>query len=123
MTDDERQCKIVDVEPGTNAFVVNLRGRELFRISFPMSVIASFLVTTAGYVLRFQCRSSIREEKGNVCLVSLDGDIVWWAERPRWHDCYVALRVVDDEIVAYDGTYDCYIDLSTGKVKRSEFVK
>jgi len=116
-------CKIVELEDGSNAFVVQVDGVEQFRIHFPSSVIRNFFVVPLGYLLLFQCRSAILKEKGNLVLVSPAGEILWWAERLKSDDCYVEVKVQNDEVVAYDGTNECFLDITTGKIKQINFVK
>ncbi len=115
--------EIVQTGPEENAFVVRQSGREMFRVAFPQSIIRRFFTASVGYVLVFQCRSSVARDKGNVCLVSSSGQVLWWAERRKSDDCYVEVRLEDDSLIGYDGSCDCWIDLRNGKVQRREFVK
>ncbi len=115
--------EIVQTGPEENAFVVRQSGKEMFRIAFPQSIIRRFFTATVGYVLVFQCRSSVARDKGNVCLVSSSGQILWWAERRTFDDCYVEVRLEDDSLIGYDGSFECWIGLRDGKIKRREFVK
>ena len=123
MITNNHECQIVQVDVDTNAFVMTKDFKEVFRISFHNSIIRKFIQTTHGYILHFQCRSLVNREKGNVCLISYDGNISWWAKRKRPEDCYVELNVTDDSIIGYDGSYNCYIDINTGKIQKREFVK
>lgn len=123
MITDAQKQKIIQVDKDTNAFVVTKGGHEVFQISFYRSIIRKFFTTNYGYILHFQCRSSIKIEKGNVCLVSPNGVVKWWAERKRHDDCYVELNVTNDNVVGYDGTYNCSIDIKTGKILQREFIK
>jgi len=118
-----QECKIVQLDTETNAFVVTKNESELFRISFPKSIIRKFIPTMYGYILHFQCRSFINSEKGNVCMVLPNGDIRWWAERKRSDDCYVELNVNNEKVIGYDGSYNCYFDINTGKIQKREFIK
>ena len=115
--------EIIQTGPAKNAFVVRHSGHEVFRIAFPHSIVRRFYPSPLGYILVFQCRSSVSRENGNVCLVSPVGQIVWWAERRTSDDCYVEVRLDGNYIVGYDGSFDCWIDTRDGKVQRREFVK
>jgi len=115
--------EILQTHPGENAFVVQRSGHEVFRIAFSQSIIRRFYSSPVGYVLVFQCRSSISREKSNVCLVSPAGQVLWWAERRKSDDCYVEVRLEGDYVVGYDGSFDCWIGIRDGKVQKREFVK
>ena len=123
MIAEKKECKIIQTDTNTNAFVVEKDNRQIFRISFSNSIIRKFVPITEGFLLHFQCSSSIKNKFGNVCLVSHDGNILWWAERKRPDDCYVELNVINDKIIGYDGSYNCNIDIRTGKVRERDFVK
>ena len=121
------QCgEIVQYEQTKNIFVVRQDGQELFQISFPDSIIRKFYTTSLGYILFFQARAAITQEKGNICLVSFSGEILWWVEK-RNESCYttrfVDFRFEDNYIVAYGGSYDYWIDIHNGKIVKLEFVK
>lgn len=116
-------AKIVQIGSEENAFVIQQADSEVCRITFPQSIIRRFVTCSSGYVLLFQCRSSILREKGNLCLVSPEGQILWWAERRKSDDCYVEARVEDNYVIGYDGSFDCWIDICNGVVQKREFVK
>lgn len=116
-------AEIVQIGSAENAFVLRQNDQELFRIHFPHSIIRRFYQIATGYVLLFQCRSAIVKEKGNVCLVALDGQIIWWAERERSDDCYVEADLEGQSLLGNDGSFNCWINLQTGKVEKREFVK
>ncbi len=117
-------CCIKEVDQNSNEFIVEEdSGLERFRIYFPGSIISKFIILDLCFLIVFQCRSTITKDKGNLMLVSKDGNVLWWAERQASDDCYVAVSIVDEEIIAYDGSYNCYIDRYTGKINKVEFVK
>lgn len=118
-----KSCEVVEVGDGSNAFVVQAEGKEQFRIHFPSSVIRENFATAFGYLLLFQCRSAVAKEKGNLLLVSPAGEILWWAEQLKSDDCYVEVKVQNDQVIAYDGSNNCLLDAATGKIKHVEFVK
>jgi hypothetical protein len=117
------KCEIVQTGDAENAFVVRQDNSILFRIHFPKSIIRRFYETTDGYILVFQCRAAIVKEKGNVCLVSPTGQILWWAERKKSGDCYVETVLQEQHLIGYDGSFNCWINLQNGKTEKREFVK
>ena len=124
MTIENQQfCEILDVLEDANAFVVYENSMEKFRISYPSSIIRKYFRLNDAYLLVFQCRSLIAKKKGNLLLVSKTGATLWWAERLRADDCYVEISVRGESIIAYDGTYNCHINISTGKIEQKDFVK
>jgi hypothetical protein len=123
MIADNQECKIVQVDADTNAFVVMEDNKEVFIIYFSKSIIRKFISALHGYILLFQCRSAVKEKYGNICFVSRDGKILWWAERKRPDDCYVELNITNDLIIGYDGSYNCHIDINTGKIIKRELIK
>lgn len=120
---NNRKCEIIQTGDGENTFVVREKDDALFRISFPQSVIRQFYETTNGYILVFQCRAAIVKEKGNVCLVSPAGQILWWAERKKSDGCYVETTLQEQHLIGYDGSFNCWINLQNGKIEKCEFVK
>jgi len=116
-------AEIVQYEPTKNIFLVQQNGQEVFQLSFADSIIRRFYTVSLGYILIFQTCSAIALEKGNICLVSFSGDIVWWVEKQTRNGylvSYINFRFDRDYLVADDGSHDCWIDVRNGKIIKSE---